>query len=77
MGFLSGYSAVEPQLGYVDDCRDSAKDMLLKIDLRIGKVVSNSFAGLSIYLNLMRSDVGDCGNPGCSFVDSSSERDAA
>lgn len=56
--------------------RHSAKGILLKIDLRIRKVVGDSFAGLSIHLNLMRSDVGDCGNPGCSFVDSSSERDA-
>lgn len=31
----------------------------------------------SMYLNLMRSDARDCGNPVCSFVDSSSEGDAA
>lgn len=31
----------------------------------------------SMYLNLMKSDARDYGNPGCSFVDSSSEGDAA
>lgn len=70
MGFFSGYSAMEPQLSYMDDCIE-----FRHVENKTLKPTNLLVLLPQIYLSLMKSGEVDCGSLKCSIVDSSSERD--
>lgn len=79
MGFFSGYSAMEPQLGHVDDWRwdlwmwNWRHNSNYKSNVKTLNV--HRCVQLYIHLSLVRSGAMDCGSLKCSFGDSSSESD--